>query len=144
MRKEGMGCRWVYAARIKHKMVKLLYTTMQHEWQQRCCVAYLVISASLMAGAAKSTQQAGQKHIIHSRKCGLANGKKERDAWERKGMDESGCVRHAASIAVSLSVSFSLCHACCSVLVFLLSLLEHSASDYNTQLTQLTGAWFAL
>ena len=36
MGKEGMGCNWVYAARIRHVTLRLLYTTTQHEWQQRC------------------------------------------------------------------------------------------------------------
>ena len=36
MGKEGMGCNWVYEARIRHVALRLLYTTTQHEWQQRC------------------------------------------------------------------------------------------------------------
>ena len=36
MGKEGMGCNWVYEARIRHVTLRLLYTTTQHEWQQRC------------------------------------------------------------------------------------------------------------
>ena len=36
MGKEAMGCNWVYEARIRHVTLRLLYTTTQYEWQQRC------------------------------------------------------------------------------------------------------------
>ena len=36
MGKEGMGCNCVYAARIRHVTLRLLYTATQHEWQRRC------------------------------------------------------------------------------------------------------------
>ena len=36
MGKEGMGCKWVYAAHIKHGPLRRLSTMTQHEWQQRC------------------------------------------------------------------------------------------------------------
>ena len=36
MGKEGMGCNCVYAARIRHGTLRLLYTATQHEWQRRC------------------------------------------------------------------------------------------------------------
>ena len=36
MGKEAVGCNWVYEARIRHVTLRLLYTTAQPEWQQRC------------------------------------------------------------------------------------------------------------